>query len=145
MDENEYRQTYRQVNTLPCVFERAVLRRCGICQHAQRLNLAEREAVGCQSSIARPTCQQFLSVMHQKSVFAVRSEQADTPLPFGKEIKIQCGAILGLQTELGLVAPIDIHNALTQAAKVHGSIDTLPYENIVREVNAFKTRRRRKS
>ena len=143
MDENEYRQTYQQVNTQPCVFERAVLRRCGNCHHALRLNLAEREAVACQSDTARPMCQQFLDIMHQKSFFAVKTDQAAAPLPFGKEIKIQCGALLGLQAELGLDTPIEIHDALMQAVASNGTLAKLPFENIMRHVTAFKTRRRR--
>lgn len=145
MDENEYRQTYQEFNSQPCVFERAVLRRCGVCRHAQRLNIAEREAVGCLSDAARPLCQQFLDIMHEKSLFAVKPEQSDAPLPFGKEIKIQCGALVGLQVELSMDSPVDIHDALSRAAADHGTMANLPFENIVRHVTAFQTRRRRKS
>lgn len=144
MDENQYRQTYQQINALPCVFERAILRRCAVCMHAQRLNIAEREAVSCQSESRRSLCQEFLELMHQKSLFAIKPENPDEPLPFGKEIKIQCGALLGLQTELAADAPVDISLVLEEVAQKYGGIDALPFENIVREVTAFRARRPRK-
>jgi hypothetical protein len=144
MDENQYRQTYQQINAQPCVFERAILRRCAVCHHAQRLNIAEREAVSCQSETDRPSCQQFLELMHHKSLFAIKTENPDEPLPFGKEIKIQCGALYGLQAELAAETPIDISLALGDAVGKYGGLDALPFENIVREVTAFKTRRPRK-
>lgn len=145
MDENQYRQAYQEINAQPCVFERAILRRCAVCRHAQRLNIAEREAVSCQSATSRTNCQQFLKLMHEKSLFAIKTENPDEPLPFGKEIKIQCGALLGLQSELSADAPIDISCALDEAVQKFGSLDALPFENIVREVTAFKTRRSRKT
>ena len=144
MDENQYRQTYQQINALPCVFERAILRRCAVCHYAQRLNIAEREAVSCQSETDRSLCQQFLDVMHQKSLFAVKADNPDEPLPFGKEIKIQCGALRGLQTEMLADAPADINLILVNAVKKYSKLGNFPFENIVREVTAFKTRRQRK-
>lgn len=145
MDENQYRHIYHEVNTAPCVFERAILRRCGTCAHAQRLNIAEREAVGCQSESARPVCRDFLDIMYSKSVFAIRPEQEHSPLPFGKEIKIQCGGLLGLQSALTESGPIEIYPLLKQAIAEYGQIERLPFEHIMREVNAFKSRRKRKS
>ncbi len=142
MDENQYRQTYREVNAVPCVFERAILRRCGSCEYAQRLNIAEREAVSCKSGDARASCRNFLDIMHGKSMFAVRPEQENAPLPFGKEIKIQCGSLLGLQSEMSEPSPIDIHRLLDQAITKYGEVEKLPFETIVREVNAFKSRRK---
>jgi hypothetical protein len=145
MDENQYRQTYLEVNTAPCVFERAILRRCGTCPHAQRLNIAEREAVGCQSEKARPVCREFLDIMYSKSVFAIRPDQEHSPLPFGKEIKIQCGGLLGLQSALTESDQIQIYPLLKQAMAEYGQIEQLPFDQIVREVNAFKSRRKHKS
>jgi hypothetical protein len=144
MDENQYRQTYQQVNALPCVFERAILRQCAICHHAQRLNIAEREAVSCQSESDRKLCREFLGLMHQKSQFAVKADNPDEPLPFGKEIKIQCGALLGLKTEMSADTPIDINLVLLEAVSRYSELEAFPFESLIREVTAFRTRRPRK-
>lgn len=144
MDENQYRQAYQEINAQPCVFERAILRRCAVCRHAQRLNIAEREAVSCQSETNRALCRHYLKLMREKSLFAIRSENPDDPLPFGKEIKIQCGALLGLKSELTADAPIEISLGLEEAVRKYDSLDALPFEKIIREVRAFKTRRPRK-
>ncbi len=140
MDEDQYRETYQQINSLPCVFERAILRHCGTCENAQRLNIAEREAVKCLSIISHNDCKKFLEIVHQKSAFAVGLPNPGEKLPFGKEIKIQCGSILGLKNTVELDGKdLGIH-ALIQTAS-SGDNNDLPFENIIREISAFKSRR----
>jgi len=142
MDEQQYRQTYRQVNELPCVFERAILRRCGTCEDAQRLNLAEREAVKCLSGDSHKDCKEFLTIVHEKSAFAIGDRNPGEKLPFGKEIKIQCGSIVGLKGVLDRDnTDMGIHTLIHTATTASGDIDKLPFEIIVREISAFKSRR----
>ncbi|MFV1996902.1 MAG: hypothetical protein ACC641_02715 [Acidiferrobacterales bacterium] len=142
MDEQQYRETYRQVNELPCVFERAILRRCGTCEDAQRLNLAEREAVKCLSESSHHDCREFLDIVHEKSAFAIGLPIPGEKLPFGKEIKIQCGSIAGLKNVLDEDAEDPGIHALIRTATIScGDITSLPFEYIVREVSAFKSRR----
>ncbi len=142
MDEDQYRETYQHVNELPCVFERAILRLCGTCENAQRLNIAEREAVKCLSENSHKDCKEFLAVVHEKSAFAIGEQNPAEKLPFGKEIKIQCGSIAGLKSLLDKDgADLEIHALIQTATADSGGINNLPYENIVREVSAFKSRR----
>lgn len=144
MDEAQYRETYQQVNALPCVFERAILRRCGSCDSAQRLNLAEREAVKCLSESSHKDCEEFLAIVHKKSAFAIGEQNPGEKLPFGKEIKIQCGSIAGLRNALDQNdKDLGIHALIDAVTTSSVGISNLPFENIVREVSAFKRRRRR--
>ena len=142
MDEDQYRETYRQINSLPCVFERAILRRCGTCGNAQRLNIAEREAVKCLSMISHKECKEFLENVHQKSAFAIGLPNPGEKLPFGKEIKIQCGSITAIRNEFDKEEnKLGIHALIQTATTDSGNIDNLPFENIIREISAFKSRR----
>lgn len=142
MDEDQYRETYNEINTSPCIFERAILRRCGECDHAQRLNLAEREAVKCLSPISRKECIEFLELVHEKSSFAIGLPNPGEKLPFGKEIKIQCGSITALRNEVDKEDnKLGIHALIQTATTNSGNLDNLPFERIIREISAFKSRR----
>ena len=146
MDEDTYRSTYREVNELPCVFEKAVLQQCCGCRLAKHFNLAERIGVACTSGTAQDQCRAFLSVMQEKSIFALQLPlSGDDKLPHAKKIKIQCGGVNGLEmleetTGIGK----DVNRLLNKAVEHFGSLDKLPYEQIVRSVVSFEGRKRRK-
>ena len=56
MDEAAYRSARGEINRLPCVFEKALLARCAVCQLASHRALAERETIACTSPVAiRPS------------------------------------------------------------------------------------------
>ena len=79
MEENEYRETYQDINTLPCVFERAILVRCADCEQAKRLYLAEREAVACRSVDAHIDCSALQALMHDNARFVLHQSHIDGP------------------------------------------------------------------
>ncbi|MEE8388335.1 MAG: hypothetical protein V3R65_07160 [Acidiferrobacterales bacterium] len=144
MDEEQYRETYQQINSLPCVFEHAILRRCGTCESAQHLNIAEREAVKCLSEALREDCKEFLAIIHEKSAFAIGQQTPGEKLPFGKEIKIQCGSIAGLRNALDKDGEdLGIHTLILNATTASGDINNLPFEKIIRDISAFTSRRRK--
>ncbi len=144
MDEDAYRETYRRLNPLPCVFEKAILRACCHCGLARRLNLAEREAVACSDADAQHICRTVLDVLREKSLFAVQAAGETGPLPHGKEIRIQCGGLLGLRQAMGASVErsdaIDVPELLQSAIARYGDREALPYQEIVRAVSAFRSR-----
>lgn len=146
MDEDNYRSTYRDFNDLPCLFEKAVLQQCCKCHLARHFNLAERVGVACSVPAAQEQCREFLSVMHDKSIFALQlTPSEDGKLPHAKKIKIQCGGVNGLQLLDGSNdMDKDVHKLLGSAIEHFGSLDQLPFEQIVRSVVSFEGRKRRK-
>ena len=146
MDEDNYRSTYREFNELPCLFEKGVLQQCCKCHLAKHFNLAERVGVACSSRAAQEQCREFLSIMQDKSVFALQlTPTADGKLPHAKKIKIQCGGVNGLQM-LNRVAQMDkdVNKLLNHALEHYGNMEQLPYEEIMRNVVTFEGRKRRK-
>jgi len=145
MDENNYRSTYREINELPCAFEKALLQQCCQCHLARHFNLAERIGVACTVKVAHEQCREFLAIMHEKSVFALHFPLPETgKLPHAKEIKIQCGSVNGL---LALARPDennkDVNVLLVKTTTRFSGLDKLPYEQIVRDVASFEGRKRR--
>jgi hypothetical protein len=146
LDENAYRDTYDTVNPLQCVFERAILRRCCGCQHAIRRYIAEREAAGCKDAAAHALCTELKQQMRHAAAFTLKLAHPDEPLPHGKQLKLQCGGLLGiaqLMAENTLADVADIYAALSSAINKYGSLEQLPYQDIIQAIRAYEPRPRR--
>lgn len=148
MDEKEFKKAYKDVNDAPCVFAKAILRRCCRCSRSQKLFLAEREAVACKSPGARQRCAEVLAQLHEKAIFALHLPHAESVLPHGKELKVQCGGMLGLQHALLPDCPDpdiveDINGLLENALQDYGTVASLPYGEVVRGITSFQPRAKR--
>ena len=148
MDEKEFKKTVRDVNNAPCVFAKAILRRCCTCSRSEKLYIGEREAVACKSPGARQLCAEVLEVLHNKATFALHLPHAEAVLPHGKELKVQCGGMLGLQAslhpELEEAERVeDIYTLLTEAIKVHQNTESLPYGQVMRGITRYQPRAKR--
>jgi hypothetical protein len=145
MDENEFKQTYRDYNVSPCAFAKALLTGCAGCSRSQRLNIAEREAMACTSDEAWRHCRELLPLLRTKALFALRLTHAEGALPHGKELKVQCGGLRGLRAALESSAegPVtDVYSLVTAAAADFGSLESLPYGEIVKVVVGYELRKR---
>ncbi len=144
MDEDEYREAYAELNTLPCAFQKALLaRRCG-CRHEERINIAEREAVGCLDSGARRACVALRAGLRQAGQFAVKHVDPRRALPHPKELKLQCGGLLGLAALIdGQALVPDICGLIEVATARYGGLDELPYGALVQAIAAFEPRPQR--
>jgi len=141
-NEEAYRDARQSVIALVCPFERALLSRCVNCGKARRVLLAEREAISCTSEPACARCGAFHRALHENARFALHMDPSQ-PWPFGKEIRAQCGGVLGLQAALGESGEADVAALLDTALARYGDIDHLPYSELMRAVVHFEPRRRR--
>ena len=98
-DEEAFRSRRADLVELACPFERALLSRCAACSRARSTLLAEREVIGCTSASASKRCRAYRSALREKALFALRVD-ASAPWPFGKEIRLQCGGLIGLREAL---------------------------------------------
>jgi hypothetical protein len=144
MDEHSYRNVRKEINPLPCVFEKALLCQAAICEAARKLSLAEREMVACGEPLARAACNQLLALLRRNSAFALKLKDAQRILPHAMLMKIQCGGLAGLKDLLDAEAPApDILKLVRQAQAEFGSLDELPFSRIVQGVARWQIRRRR--
>lgn len=148
MEEDQYRETYQNINPCRCVFEKSITSRRCQCSRAHRFCLADREGVSCTDDLAQKCCQSLLQSLRNNAIFAMHLTRIDGALPHGKEIKIQNGGLLGLQLlldpEYDTKAGIrDIHQLLSQAIGQYSSIDAFPYDEIVKQIIRFEGRPRR--
>jgi len=150
MDEDIYRDTYKNVITTKCVFEKAINSRQTTCQQANKIRLADREAVSCRSQNACQTCTQFLKLLRSKAQFALKLQEHNGPLPHAKEIKVQMGSIIGLAQEsnIEVIAGKKIENIyglIESGLKKYTQLEKFPYENLMRSIVNFEGRPRRRS
>ncbi|MCK5697316.1 MAG: hypothetical protein KAI02_04085 [Gammaproteobacteria bacterium] len=170
MDEDQYRNTYKEMNPTRCYFEKLLLLRYGNCEQANKLFLAEREAFACNDASAQQQCQRLIERLRANARFSLQLTQVNGPLPHAKEIKVQVGGLFGLQqllaekdlthTEslhdnnikfgeqtLGEQAPIhNIYIIINQAIQQYQSLEGIPYNEVVKAIINFKIpERKRKS
>ena len=149
MDQDAFRQTYREVNEVFCAFEKSVLTNECRCRHAERFCIAEREGVHCRSQTGQARCLRWLDLLREQARFALHTdEQHRRLLPHGKAIRLQVGGMRGLRAVLAAEHPPDeptiddVDAVLARAVASYGSLDRLPFSNIIREVAAYQVRRR---
>ncbi len=182
-------------NAARCPFEKAILSAQCSCEMADRFSVAEQMGVECRSDLARNNCATLLGLMRECARFALKVTDTSDSLPFGKEMKVMIGGLIGLQrlmttAEGGaaatpfrgeVAAPSrdeapskgdagpprethslsrpattaegacttrgggrvqNIHALVQQAQEVYGSLGTLPYQEIVKSIAAFQSKRR---
>lgn len=149
MNEDEYKGAYQAINERSCPFEKAILsRQCG-CQHAQRFQIADREATGCRVTSARMMCQKLLSLLRTNAQFALAMTTSPGSLPHSKEMKIQVGGLLGLQRLVAGTADArqveNVYELVQAATKTYGSLESLPFSQIIRSISSYRGRRRTRS
>lgn len=143
MDENAFRSARGDIVREPCVFEKALLCRCAVCELEVRHSLAEREAVECSNAEARSQCKLLLELLREKSAFALRVPTTHAILPHAALMRIQCGGLTGLRDLLDPDAPAPSVRQLVMLARQEpGGITELPYSRIVQGVAAWKIRKR---
>ena len=170
-DEDAFRLRRQAALDHFCPFERALLARCVACSRARTVLLAEREAIGCDAQAASERCEGYRDRLRTASRFALRADPS-APWPFSKEIRLQCGGLIGLSEALDADADADADadidadvdadavaaaavadvvqgpsvadvDALVQRAlQRYREFDALPWSRIIRAVTRYVPRRR---
>lgn len=146
MDQDRFRQTYREMNERACLFEKSVLSgRCS-CSQSARFCLAEREGVHCVSDEAQAQCEDLLELLRHHGRFALKLNDAAGVLPHGKAMRLQIGGLNGLFVAVTEISEppatiTDIHGLIGQAIEMFGDLKRLPFNEIVKQVAAYKGRK----
>lgn len=145
LNESAYKATYVEKVRLSCPFEKAILSRCADCGQARKFNIAEREAVACEAAVARENCLTLHGLLHQNASFVLKLTRPGEPLAHAKEIKVQCGGLLGVQRlfDQGASLVENIHALALEVQRCFGSMQDVPYQGVVKEIGAYEGRRRR--
>ncbi len=143
VDETAYRQVLHSTTPKACSFAKAILASGCACSLAERHYLAEREAVACTDAAAFANCAALHGLLAQNSAFAVKHVRAAEPYTHAQEMKVQCGGLQGVQLAVtGTRTVADVAGLVAAAFRKFGSLEKLPYSEIVQSVAARQLRRR---
>ena len=149
MEEDEYKATYNEIADVRCEFEKALTNNICKCVLSRHFCLADREGYACNSSKNAAMCAELLKKVRDNSRFLLKLQRTGEPLPHNMEIRVQTGGIEGLQKTLHPDYPVnkieDISAVVEEAISVYGSMEALPYSEIVQTVAATKVRKRSKN
>jgi hypothetical protein len=145
LDNDVFRQTYREVNERVCPYEKSILTNKCRCSKAKRFCIAEREGVHCLSDAAQAQCLQLLDLLRHQARFALRANDERSALPHGKAMRIQVGGLRGLLQSLEPENPLpetidDIHGVIQRARETFGDLNALPFAEIIRQIAAYRGR-----
>ncbi len=151
MEEDEYKSTYNELASVPCVFEKALTNNQAKCLLSRHFCLADREGYSCEDAESSSKCCELLEKLRKKSAFVLKNHNNGDPLPHNMEIRVQVGGISGLAKLIVSddvesdtdIAVGNISNVIDRVIKKYGSLDDLPYSEIIQSVVQFQGRRRR--
>ncbi|MCX7192945.1 MAG: hypothetical protein NTY60_04880 [Proteobacteria bacterium] len=137
MDELVFRQMLDEVSARSCPFAKTILTRGAGCSMAVKRNIAERELVVCNNQNSHERCVAFRDLLRNNFTFALGQLHIDGPLPHAKEMRMQCGGLIGLQFVLdGTDEIADIDELLMLAQQKFGALAGYPCSQIVQFANA---------
>jgi hypothetical protein len=148
VEEDQYRATYNELTEVRCVFEKALTNNHARCSLASHFWLADREGYACKCDECSQTCSELLKNLREKSLFVLKLRELDGPLPHNMDIRVQAGGLRGLarlQAEDADSDAVvdDVHSIVSAAQDKYGSIEHLPFSEIMQSVVQFEGRRRR--
>lgn len=143
MDESAFRQSMAAVIERPCSFEKAILARCVSCACAERMQIAERELVSCQTLASLCRCRELHLHLRRAFAFALGKPDVSAPLPHAQEKRVQCGGLQGIQHVLNDTPEVENVDALLDGVlQQWGSLEDIPYSEVVHAAaRCYKGRR----
>lgn len=152
MEENEYKSTYNELASVRCVFEKTLTNHRAKCQLSRHFCLADREGYACGNVASSKKCIEVLEKLRKNSIFVLKLHDIKGPLPHNMEIRVQAGGLTGLakllhsgdESSVQQVLMTDgIDRVISRALDNYGTLDDLPYSEIIQSVVQFQGRRRR--
>ncbi len=144
MDENAYHAHRGQINTIPCVFSKAILAGCAQCELSTKRSLAEREMVSCNVQVAQINCTTLHDLFRERAAFTLKISPAITEMAHNKAMQLQCGGLNGLQNVMQADA-CNVHALIQQTLEKEESMLNLSWQEIVAAIALWKPRQRFKN
>jgi hypothetical protein len=149
VEENEYRSVYNERTTIRCVFEKALTNHKAKCSLSDHFCLADREGYACKDTASSSNCREILDKLRDNSRFVLKLREIEGPLPHNMEIRVQAGGLMGVARLVdqlpaeGRLAASDIKTVVQAVIALYGSLDALPYDEIVQSIVKYQGRKRR--
>jgi hypothetical protein len=143
MDEQAFRQRLASLAQRCCPFAKAILSDCVACSQSDRVQIAERELVVCETEASHSRCEELHELMRHGFGFSIGVLDDAAPIPHAHEMRIQCGGLKGLsRVKRGTEAVDDVDGLLRQVAPNTDALQGLPLSAVVHAAReCYKGRR----
>jgi hypothetical protein len=134
MDEAAYRQKFTEMIERPCTFEKALLAGCVACHQERRAQIAEREAISCRNSSSLDRCTTLHDSLRHNFAFALGLIHDEGVISHAKELRVQCGGLMGIQQVLsGSFEVGNVDGLLDHILQRWVDLAEIPYSEVVHE------------
>tara|TARA_Y100001936_G_C15899951_1_gene572713 strand:- start:35 stop:496 length:462 start_codon:yes stop_codon:yes gene_type:complete len=149
MDQDAFRETYRNFNERACLFEKSILINQCNCSKAKKFCIAEREGVQCLCNNSHHNCAEVLRELRNHAKFSLRTNNNNSVLPHGKAMQIQVGGLRGIKsliesTPNNSEITLDVAEILYAALRLFGTFSSLPFSKIMPSIAGYKVKTRAK-
>ena len=135
------------MSSITCPFAKPILSTQYGCEYSTRYCVAERIGAACSSPQASQQCLALVQALRESARFTLKVTDTSGQLPFGKEMRILHGGLAGLHallpeagSEAGKVA--NIHALVQAVIAEYGTLQAIPYQQVVKSMSAYKPVRR---
>ncbi len=147
MDQDAFRETYREFNERACLFEKSILINQCNCSKAEKFCIAEREGVQCLCDKSHNNCAQVLELLRTHAKFSLKTDNRKGILPHGKAMRIQVGGLRGIKSLLDPISKNqksvpDVAGTLSAALNLFGKFSLMPYSKIMPSITNYKIKTR---
>jgi hypothetical protein len=149
MDEQQYKTAYKELNPNRCIFEKAITNQRCNCEMKRRFVIANRECIACESKDALKLCTSTLDSIRNNARFTLKVVTVNGPMPHNKELQVQAGGMLALQNIVSNnpasteKVVLNVYQTLLLAFQKFGSLDKLPYNELVKSIVSYQSRPKR--
>jgi hypothetical protein len=129
-----------------CPFGSTLVTETCHCAHADQVIRRGGAEIVCQDEVAYTRCTKLFQHLKNVALPAFEVEDDLTTMPHSVLQKIQFGGLLGLQQLIMEQAPdtvADVASLLDSLQAKHGTLDNLPYNELVSSITEYKLKRRR--
>jgi hypothetical protein len=132
MDEAAYRQKFSEMIERPCTFEKALLAGCVACCHERRVQIAEREAISCRNASSLIRCTSLHDSLRHNFAFVLGLTHDEPVISHAKELRVQCGGLMGIQQVLSDSTEVgNVDGLLGAILQRWGDMAEIPYSEVV--------------
>lgn len=147
MSNDRHASTCHELDERACAFEQAILTNNAACSLASKRCIGEGEGVQCGCGEAQAACVALLAILRRQARFALHTVDEQGALPHAKAMRVQIGGLRGLHAAMAPDEPVpgripDIRRTVAAALDELGDLSRLPFQEIVREIAAYRQRRR---
>lgn len=145
MDYDAFRKTYNDLDKRLCRFEKGIVSGHCHCSQAQSFNLAERGNIHCSSDVGQARCTELLQLLRHHSRFTLKENKEYSVLTHSKALKIEVGGLRGIVATIdgekqALDGINDVYALVGLAIETFGELSNIPFQEVIKQIAAFKAR-----